>query len=109
MKNIGIMMITYDKHWLNKEISSLKKTIKSDKENKADTKIMFYYLLISCCCFFAGISAQQCIICPHCDNNIDVLVEGTVKSGSWTCPRKGCGYVNDNRIRYCSMCGSERQ
>lgn len=102
-------MIIYDKNWLDKEIGYLKKTFREDKKNKADTKIMVYYLFISCCLFFAGVSAQHHVVCPHCENDINVIVESTVKPGTWICPKKNCGYENDNRMRYCSMCGSERQ
>lgn len=102
-------MIIYDKNWLDKEISILKSTIKKDKRQESDTKIMFKCLLF---CFFIGtaaLSADPSIICPHCSNSFEIEIESVVKPGTWKCPNKNCGYQNDNRMRYCSICGTERQ
>jgi hypothetical protein len=54
--------------------------------------------------FFAALSAnEQYLLSPHSNEKIEL----DVKPGQWECPK--CRYKNDSRIRYCGMCGAERQ
>jgi hypothetical protein len=111
-------MLPYDKFWLEHEMFRVEAAIKSDKSKKKDTVLMFQWLCCLLLLFFSVASAQDFIIvCPHCtecveceikyDNEYDY--EMKVKCGTWKCPKRNCGYENDNRIRYCGMCGAERK
>jgi hypothetical protein len=99
--------MNYDKNWLTKEINILKKTEKYDKKNKNDSKIMLKFIFVLGLIACAGLSANENFTCPHCYESLEVHAE--VRPGKWKCPKKSCGYENDNRIRYCALCGSERQ
>ena len=111
-------MLPYDKFWLDNETHRVEMSIKDCKKNKKDTVIMFQMLCCLFVLFFSIASAQDFIIvCPHCTEVMECQInqsdyydyEMKVKEGTWICPKKNCGYENDNRIRYCGMCGSERQ
>src|SRR5216684_1219624 len=99
-------MLPYDKHYLEHEIHLVEAQIKKQRLQKRDTIVMFQWLCCLLLFLFAGLSAhEEKIYCPYCDE----IIELEVKQGTWTCPKKSCGYENDNRIRYCGMCGGERQ
>lgn len=111
-------MLPYDKYWLQHEMHRIEAQIKCDKKNKKDTSIMFQWMTCLLLLFVSLASAQEfSIICPYCREIIefDIEYDGQydnemkVKSGTWICPKATCGYENDNRIRYCGMCGTERQ
>ena len=111
-------MLPYDKDWLQKEVYQLEAQVKKDKSQKKDTTIMFQWISYLLLFFFSVASAQDFIIvCPHCREVMECKItqcdhcdyELKVKPGEWTCPNPKCRYKNDNRMRYCSLCGSERQ
>jgi primosomal protein N' len=96
-------MLPYDKYYLQHEINEIERSIKHAKLKKKDTVIMVKFICCFSLIFFAAASSDETWIkCPHCDE----LIEMAVKPGKWSCP--DCGYNNDNRIRYCGMCGAER-
>lgn len=99
----------FDKNWLNKEVYYLKRIMRRDKKFKMDNKIMLYFIFVISLVYCAILSGGDNFICPHCENSIEIEIQAAVKPGSWKCPNKNCGYENDNRMRYCSLCGSERQ
>lgn len=95
-------MLPYDKYWLEHEILKIKHQSEYDKRKKRDGYIMAKYLICLGLVFFAALSADNFqFTCPHCKEEIEMAV----KPGTWKC---SCGYENDNRMRYCSLCGSER-
>lgn len=95
-------MLPYDKYWLEHEMYKIKYQSDYDKRKKKDTYIMIKYLVCLSLIFVAALSAEHAKIrCPHCEQEIKIAV----KPGKWKCR---CGYENDNRIRYCGLCGSER-
>ena len=97
-------MLPYDKYWLSKEQHMIEKAIKYTKEKRKDNKIMIQWLCIMFLLIVASLSSSEDMCsCPHCAQPIEV----EVKKGEWECPK--CQYKNDNRIRYCGMCGAERQ
>jgi len=111
-------MLPYDKFWLQHEMHNIESQTKIDKIHKKDTVIMFQWLCCLLLLFFSVASAQDFIIvCPHCSEVMECEIkqadyydyEMKVKSGTWTCPNSSCRHKNDNRIRYCGMCGAERQ
>jgi hypothetical protein len=111
-------MLPYDKFWLQNEMFRIEAAIKNDKLKKKDTVLMFQWLCCLSLLFVSVASAQDfVIICPHCFECMKCEIkqadyydyEMKVKSGTWVCPKKNCGYENDNRIRYCGMCGAERK
>lgn len=110
-------MLPYDKYWLQHEMHEIEAQIKIDKIKKKDTKIMFQWLCCLLLLFVSVANAQDVFfMCPHCRCVVEAEIkdpsydnEMKVKSGTWICPKKNCGYENDNRIRYCGMCGAERK
>lgn len=111
-------MLPYNKFWLQHEMHEIESQTKRDKIHKKDTKIMFQWIVCLLLLFVSVASAQDfVIVCPHCREvmECDIKYDGEydyqmkVKSGTWRCPKSTCGYENDNRIRYCGMCGTERQ
>ena len=97
-------MLPYDKDYLKKEMVKVDQAIKYAKIKKKDTFIMFQYLLCLGIIFFSIASANEYWVnCPNCEH----VIEMEVKSGTWSCSK--CDYKNDNRIRYCGVCGAERQ
>jgi hypothetical protein len=111
-------MLPYDKLWLEHEMYRVEASIKNDKLKKKDTTIMFQWLFCLLLLFVSFASAQDVFFtCPYCRCVIEAEIKDyshddynmKVKSGTWVCPKKGCGYENDNRIRYCGMCGTERK
>lgn len=111
-------MLPYNKFWLQNEMHEIEAQTKKDKLKKRDTRIMFQWL---CCLllFFVSVASAQDVffICPCCRCVIEAEIKDhdfdnynmKVKEGTWICPKKTCRYKNDNRIRYCGMCGTERQ
>jgi hypothetical protein len=111
-------MLPYDKYWLQHEIHEIEAQTKKDKLNKKDSRIMFQWLGCLLLLLFSTLGAQDfVIVCPHCHEVMECEInqadyydyEMKVKEGTWKCPKKSCGYENDNRIRYCGMCGAERK
>ncbi len=107
-------MLPYDKYWLQHEMHHIEAQAKCDKKNKRDTVIMFQWLCCLLLVLVSVVSAQDVFFsCPYCNCIVEAEIKDDhdmkVKSGKWKCPKKGCNYENDNRIRYCAMCGSERQ
>ena len=98
-------MLPYDKFWINKEQKAIEKTIKKNKK-KTDNYLLFKYLIVLGICTTAYLSSDEITFsCPYCNNDMEIHAE--VRKGNWECPK--CGYLNDNRMRYCSTCGYENQ
>lgn len=111
-------MLPYNKYWLQQEMHLIEAQSKNDRIKKKDTRIMVQWLVCLLLLFFSVANAQEfTIICPCCRAIMQCEVKHTddydydmaVKSGTWTCPKSTCRYENDNRIRYCALCGTERQ
>lgn len=107
-------MLPYDKYWLQHEMHLIESQMKKDKLNRMNNLIMCKWVCCLLLLFVSIASAHDVfVMCPHCDNYVQLRVidENTcnvkVKDGQWKCPR--CNYMNDNRIRYCGLCGAERQ
>lgn len=112
-------MLPYNKFWLQHEMHEIESQTKRDKIHKKDTKIMFQWMTCLLLLFVSVASAQDIyFFCPYCKCMLQAEIkdasfrdeyEVKVKDGTWRCPKSTCGYENDNRIRYCGMCGTERQ
>ncbi len=112
-------MLPYDKYWLQHEMHLVEAQIKCDKKNKKDTTIMLQWMTCLLLLFVSVANAQDIYFyCPYCkcmlqaeikDGSFRDEYDMKVKTGTWICPKASCGYENDNRIRYCGMCGAERQ
>lgn len=105
-------MLPYDKDWLENEMHLIEAQTKKDKRKKKDTEIMRSCLFCLFVFFVSVANAKDHIwlrqtLRPIDDVKCDQFLE--VKKGTWKCPNPKCRYVNDNRIRYCPLCGSERQ
>jgi hypothetical protein len=95
--------------WLEQEINNIKRAQKMDIRNKASNGILIKVIIACVVMLICGKIHGEEIICPHCENSIELEIACEVKPGYWKCPKKGCGYYNLNQIRYCALCGSERQ
>ncbi len=99
--------------WLTHEMflinQAVKQNEKSKNKHREDGKIMIKFLTLLAFVAAPYLMADYdpwdntCARCPHCEKEIELKV----KPGNWTCPK--CGYQNMNEIRYCPLCGSERQ
>lgn len=98
----------YNKNWLTHEMflinQSVKQHEKSKHKHKEDTIFMIKFLVLIGIVLSGYLVANETYLrCPHCEE----VIELKVKPGKWVCP--SCGYENMNEIRYCPLCGSERQ
>ena len=70
-------------------------------ENSILAKLFCTIIFVSALFYFQPAESVE-IKCPDCHKTVGRWLPDT-----WECP--SCGYENYNCMRYCSLCGSERQ
>ncbi len=109
-RNIQIVLRKFymikDVFWLESEQKAVRASIKRDKFKHNGGMIFIKWIVVCFVLLFAGYVNGEEVICPHCENSIEIAVIAEGRAGYWKC--KKCGYYNLEGIWRCPLCGTEK-